>query len=496
MDCRLRNVIPVLVVLALLTASPAAARSNEVKPRGSALPFVVDLEPALESAAAEGRPVFLAFGAAWCPVCRQMEERTLLEPPVQAFADDFVWVKVDIDRRVSLAREWEVVATPTIFLLGPMGDIRRKIVGGIGAEALAEALGSVLEAPSAASAPGEAPVIQVHRATSLTEAPRGFRGRSICFSNVGYGPLAVRSQSPLQGLRLSILPRTPSTLAGGDHELKLATTWANLWAVDEEAFDPANDRLGPYVIDSESLDLDLSYAYGLSDIFELEFVYEQRWRFGGVMDGFIEGFHDLFGLGQAGRDLWPRDQSFISIDPGDGGPPLARDDSADHTIAQSVLATFQHNVSCGGERHPAFSWSATVRAGVGGEELQGSDFDLAVSAAASQRFGRFYVYLTLGYAWFGSDAIDGIALEDNQLTVLAAGEWRFAPRMSLVLQYLGSQGAAVDPAPFNEFSHELVVGWKWELRPAGVLELGLIENIITFDNSPDFGVHAAFIQRF
>lgn len=494
-----RSLVTVLVLggLALFTApAPVAAQSSRVKARDSALHFVPDLEAALAIAAEGDTPVFLAFGAAWCPVCRQMEEGTLLERSIQALADDFVWVKVDIDRQVSLAREWQVEATPTIFLLGPGGDIRRKIVGFLGADKLAAAMHGALEHPGGGASPGEAPVIQVHQSTSLTEAPGGFRGRSICFSNVGYGPLATRSQSPLQGLRLSIVPRTPSTLAGGQHQVKLGATWANLWAVDEAIFDPANDQLGPYVIDSESLDVDLSYAYGLTDIFEFEFAYEQRWRFGGVMDGFIEGFHDLFSIDQSGRDRWPRGRSFIFIDPGDGRPPVVRDDSADHIIAQSVLATLQHNVSCGGDHHPAFSWSATLRAGVGGEDLGGGDFDFALSAAASQRLGDFYLYLTLGYAWFGSDAIDGIGLEQRQLTVLAAGEWRFAPRMSLLLQYLGSQGVAVDLAPFSEFSHEVLIGWKWELRQAGVFEFGLIENIITFDNSPDFGIHAAFTQRF
>ena len=38
--------------------------------------------------------------------------------------------------------------------------------------------------------------------------------------------------------------------------------------------------------------------------------------------------------------------------------------------------------------------------------------------------------------------------------------------------------------------------WKWEVRQAGVLEIGLIENILEFGNSPDFGVHAAWTQRF
>lgn len=68
--------------------------------------------------------------------------------------------------------------------------------------------------------------------------------------------------------------------------------------------------------------------------------------------------------------------------------------------------------------------------------------------------------------------------------------------MSLILQYLGTEGQAVDFGPFSETSNEIVVGWKWEAAPGGVLEVGLIENVVTFDNSPDFGVHAAWTQRF
>jgi hypothetical protein len=68
--------------------------------------------------------------------------------------------------------------------------------------------------------------------------------------------------------------------------------------------------------------------------------------------------------------------------------------------------------------------------------------------------------------------------------------------MSFVLQYLGTESVAVDLGPFSETSNEVTVGWKGEIRPAGVLGIGLIENVATFDNSPDFGVHVEFSQRF
>ena len=122
-----------VVVMALVVMGvslPAVADSGRVKKRDSRIEFTHDLDGALEQAKNGGLPVYLAFGAVWCPVCRRMEDVTLLEPPMQALAGDFIWVRVDIDRNISLAREWGVEATPTIFLLDPDGRSRRRIVGG------------------------------------------------------------------------------------------------------------------------------------------------------------------------------------------------------------------------------------------------------------------------------------------------------------------------------------------------------------------------------
>jgi len=496
---RVRGIPHSLAIAALVftvAAVPAEAGSARVKARASAIDFTPNLDEALQRAAAEDKPIYLAFGAVWCPVCRNVKDGTLREPEIQDLADEFIWVWIDIDRRVTLAREWKVEATPTVFLLDSAGYPRRKIIGGADAEELAATLDGFLAALDTEFVTGEPMPAGVYRHTELVEAPRGFRAKSICFSNVGYGPLSVRSQSPFQSLRLGILPRTPSTLARGEQQLRLGSTWSNVWANDAGSFDPGNGELGPYLLDYESLDANLAYTYGLSDTFELEVEYEQRWRSGGVMDGFIEGFHDLFGLDQSGRDQWPRNQCRIVIDRGNDRPPLVLGEESCGTFARSVLVSLQNNLTCGGRKLPALSWAVTGRYFLGGTELEGNDFDIALSVAASHRFGRFYVYMTLGFAWFGSTSVYDLALNDTQFTVLAAGEWRFKPRMSLILQYLGSEGVAKDLGPFSSVSNEVIVGWKWELRPAGVLEIGLLENILSFDNSPDFGIHAAFTQRF
>lgn len=498
---RISNFARTAAVLSLIVALglPAAAAPDRVKKRDSAIAFSDNLDSALERAQATGTPVFLAFGAAWCPVCRTLEEKTLLDPSIQTLADRFIWVKIDIDRNMTLAREWGVEATPTIFLLDSGGNPRQKIVGGASADELAGALRQFLDGLGAAETMEavEAGKGMVFEHTELTMTPQGYRGRSICFSHVGYGPLAVRSQSAFQSLRLGILPRTPSTLGRGQHQLRAGATWANMWANDDAAFDPDQGQYGDYLLDYESLDASLAHAYGVSDTIELGVEYEQRWRFGGAMDGFIQNFHDLFGIDQSGRELVPRNQVQIFLDPQDGSAPVDLGSEASGTFARAILLTFQHNLSCGTAKWPALSYSITGRYSLGDfDELEGDGFDVAVSVSASRRLGRFYLYLTAGYAVYASEAFYGIELEDSQLSLLAAAEWRFKPRMSLILQYLGTEGQAVDFGPFSETSNEIVVGWKLEAAPGGVLEVGLLENVVSFDNSPDFGVQAGWTQRF
>ena len=90
----------------------------------------------------------------------------------------------------------------------------------------------------------------------------------------------------------------------------------------------------------------------------------------------------------------------------------------------------------------------------------------------------------------------GLELEDNQISFLTALEWRLRSHHSLVVQLLLTEGVMTGFDPFSDRSDELTIGWKYEIIDKGILEVGLIENILSFDNSPDFGVHVGFTRRF
>lgn len=64
-------------------------------------------------------------------------------------------------------------------------------------------------------------------------------------------------------------------------------------------------------LDFETVGLELSAAWGLSDRISLEFNAEVHYLWGGLFDGLIAGFHEAFGFPNAGRELF--DAGDVSI---------------------------------------------------------------------------------------------------------------------------------------------------------------------------------------
>jgi hypothetical protein len=470
-----RTITALVMVTLLLCASATRA--------GNGHSFRHQLRETLARSQQDGKPVAVVFVAAWCELCGRLNSEVLPSPEITRFADDFHWVMIDIDRKLTVAREHNVEGVPKIVLLDPRGGRQVEIDGLIEAPALEARLEAFLtRSDQPHDADHDCP------SNSLSWNSMGYRARAICYANVGYGPLRLDSQSPLQGLRLGIRPRTPSTLGRGQYQIDGTLSWVNVWGGGD-----ADIRL-----DYEMLQTNVALAYGLADTVQIEGELLTRSRFGGGMDGLVQGFHNVFGVEQGGRDLVPRGEFTFELDGTESTLPVAMAMTDRGVFSRSVGFTAQHNITCGRGKLPAFSYSGTMRyeTADSGDFNGGSNLDVGISAAASRRYGIVYPYLTLGYTWFGRDDFRGLMLRDTQWTVLAALEFRVHHRMAVILQFLKTQGVVEDFEPFSQASNEITIGLKWELRSAGILEVGLLENIFTFGNSPDFGLHVGFSRRF
>lgn len=308
--------------------------------------------------------------------------------------------------------------------------------------------------------------------------------------NVGYGPLRLGLQSPAQSLRLGLTPRTPSTLPQGGIDAHVTGTWVNIWCYSESE---------GYRVDGEQLQTGFGLGYGLTDSTKVDFEYQLRTRFGGVMDPFIEGFHDLFGLDQGGRKDFPRNELAVEFEATPGRPAYSREGGDLDVYASQLKLTLEQTVTPGDGAIPALGCALTMASDLGQADgvKGGGPVQLGATVSAAKRCGDFYGYLALGFAWYGEQEVGEIELHATQLSALIAIEWRAFRRTSVVVQYMVGQGAVKDSlGAFSDPSHEITLGLKTELGSGTVLELGFLENLVTYDNSPDFGVHLGVTHRF
>jgi hypothetical protein len=315
----------------------------------------------------------------------------------------------------------------------------------------------------------------------------GFRGRSAEDSQVGFGPLSLVSQSPIQVLRLSLKPRSPITLEQGRLEFGWHETLVNVFAFKEQNF----------LFDHGSLMSSLSIAYGVTDSVQVELGYTDLSKFESIIDPLTDAYHELFGYAESGGGLFPSRDNEIRFYDNTGNLQLL--DREEGSWSRDISFAVQHNLTKGSDALPAVSYEVTARAHAGGfAQLEGrTPFSVGVSGAAAKRIGgEFYTYLNVGHAWHGPDHYARVDLERAQWTGSLAFEWRYGPRSAWILQYMFSEGSTFRRESLNESSHEIALGWKREIAPGTVLEAGMIQNTVNYENSPDFGLHFGLRHRF
>lgn len=306
-------------------------------------------------------------------------------------------------------------------------------------------------------------------------------------ADIGLGLLRIASQSPGQSLRLGLIPRTPSNLSAGSWEIYAGSTWVNVWADTSE-----------YHLDFEALSSEIFVTYGVDSDWQVELDVVARTTFGGGMDGFIQEFHRAVGMDQGGREEVGKNDTEIHVDPSGSQPAtdLGDSDLQGATEAHGRV-TIQRSLFHGGEAPPSLVLALTAQMPLGTHsQYRGGNLDLGLDLAAAQRLGSCYGYVTVSYVRFGADQVYGIDLRRSSWNGLVGLEYRGTLAWSLIAQYMVSQGVATDYHVFSEASHEITGGAKVVLNRSVIAELGLIENVFVFDNSPDFGVHVALRARF
>ncbi len=290
------------------------------------------------------------------------------------------------------------------------------------------------------------------------------------------GPLLTRNQNPLvlpYGLPNPLPARLPTADSG---RATLGINWSN--SADYDISASHN-----FTIDAETQDVRLRLEYGFGSSWAG--LVEIPWRHlsGGTLDGFIENWHDLFGLSNGVRDQMPRDRLLIEYQQGDE-IQLQVDDNASGIADVPVALGYQIAATDG---VALSSWlSVDIPVGDSSGLLGSGAVDVALSVAGQTQLSEHWqVFGQVDAVWLGQGDILPQYQESFAWAGLAGVSWNAWRSLDLTVQFYAN--SRIFDTSINGLSGDAVVlsyGGTWRTPGGWRFDLGMNEDI-EVNASPD-----------
>jgi hypothetical protein len=303
-------------------------------------------------------------------------------------------------------------------------------------------------------------------------------------------PFAVRNQNPFMVVHGLPAAASADLLPPGESSLQLQYDITN----HSKSSETADESI---ILDGETYRATLIYRRGLADGWQMGLELPLIAHTSGVMDNFIEGWHDTFSLSNSDRDTWPKNRLLFSythhgvleaeMRAGESGPGDLR------LLFSRRLTPPQ------GERLLALNASLKFPTG-DADRFQGSgSFDLALwfSGAAPILHDAWHLggYLHGGVLLLGRG---DLLREEQKGTVWFGGaglHWRAWEWLTLKAQLDGhSAFYQSELDQLGKGSVMLTLGGSIPVR-RGAIDLAIGENLAT-DAVPDFMINLGYRIRF
>jgi Protein of unknown function (DUF3187) len=285
------------------------------------------------------------------------------------------------------------------------------------------------------------------------------------------GPLNIRSMSPGQTLRLAPMPKSPYGLPQGKTEVQFNIAGASVFLQSP----------GEYLIDFNFTDTRMAINHGFGNGWSAELSFNDRRIVNLNLDEVVEAFHDVFGIDQNGRD---ENLSQTRVEFPLSSVSLGKE--LNGIFSQTVGITVQKVLIDKSVRWPALAiiFNSSIETLNDGMIEEGA-VDYAVQLSLAQKKSTGYLFANLSYSKFGSNnTLAVIPLSDKQFSGMLGYEFTMEANEAFIVQYLFSEGVLEDLGALANVSHEIHLGYKWRTEK-NIFEIGLVENIVNFDNGPD-----------
>jgi len=306
-------------------------------------------------------------------------------------------------------------------------------------------------------------------------------------------PFYTQNQSP--AVRIFGMPSIgdASLLLPGKADLKLIVDWTNNYVDD---FNP-RERI---ILDGESVKTSLDARCGIFNNFEVGVVIPYLYESGGILDGFIDGYHDTFNIKSGGRNEAPRNRLLYQYVK-DGREGLRMDDSGGGLGDISLNGAWQ--VYGGVNRPSSVALRASLKFPTGDPDyLRGSgSTDLALWAIGSRDFNVGFGHLTLYGAVGLMGMTGGEVLKDQHRNLVGFGAlgvgWSPVWWIAFKIQANGHTAFYRDSEleELNSHSIQLTMGGTLAFSQSTALDIGVMEDVM-IRTSPDVVFHLALRHSF
>lgn len=288
-------------------------------------------------------------------------------------------------------------------------------------------------------------------------------------------PLPTTNQNPF--LASIGLPAPLPALAAGQTNVAATLNWGSTAIVDI-----VGDEL--FILDAETRELRLAVTHAFDNRLSVRVELPYLYTGGGVLDGFIDDFHDLFGFSEGDRPLFRRDQMLAWYRHSGDQSFVTRTTSTEGVgdLALSLGASWIQS-----ERTSLTTW-LSVEAPTGSDAAYlapDDDWNLSATLAAQHRFGaRWHAFVQAS-----ATAHTGEGLFGEQKTVIWSGfagaQFDITPRIALLLQ----TQANTQPIKHTEIKYlrdavVLTVGGRIQATDDLAINLGISEDV-KVEASPD-----------
>jgi len=325
-------------------------------------------------------------------------------------------------------------------------------------------------------------------------------------------PFRIRNLTFPTVLTMGFMPRPTNPIGKGAWAVELNASVSNNFQMSAGIEDWLSGRGGPrrpvsptdatavlaaleepqFLIDGELNVVDLTVHVGLTPHLSASLRMGYLGYSGGFMDSFIQGFHDLLGIGQAGREFIGKGD-FQILFMNDGESLVLHDRPSSGGVTDPTLSlTYSFPKTTKGW---SFSIEGAIKPPVADRDdwLSSGSWDVGVQASAQRIWGKNAVVLNLAVVAPGDFNIEGgfdpAALPSANLAYVR----RLTPRTTAVVQALYSENIFRDEvdSDLSAYEFQMTAGVRFDAL-GGVIGVAVTENLFNFDNTPDFGFHVSY----